>query len=177
MKKQKDKGDKDMKFKTDFLAEDYSGLCWFQAKTASRILAAGLSLALGLTLGSAVSGLLGILIGIVIAGAVYPLLELWQKKSVKKRADKRFAAFSTSSELYLTINDDEILQNSNSGETRLPWADVYAVRESEESYYVFLTKRKAFYFPKRSFESDDAKTEFLGYITKHVPSNKIKLKK
>ncbi len=166
-----------MNFKTDFLAEDYSGLCWFQAKAISRFLGVCISLAIGLSLGSAVSGLLGVIIGIVIAIAIYPLVWFIQKKSVKRRADRRFAAFGASSELDLTVNDDEILQISNSGETRLPWSDVYAVRESEESYYVFLTKRKAFYFPKRSFESDDAKAEFLGYVRKHVSPDKIKLKK
>ncbi len=163
-----------MKFKTDFLLEDYANLCWFQAKTATMILAVLLALAFG-GIAAAITQVL--VIGMAVLVVLIPLSYFIQKRSVKKRAERRFLAFGASSELSLEINDDEILQYSNSGETRLPWEDVYAVREGKDCYYVFLTKRKAFYFPKRSFESDAHKEEFLGYISKHVDEKKIKLKK
>ncbi len=163
-----------MRFKTDFTAEDYIELCWFQTKVASIFMSAGLALALGLTL----TGLAhNIIIGVLATAIAYPIISHFRKRGVTKRAERRFAAFGASSELSLVLNENEILQNSNSGETRLPWEDVYAVRESENSYYVFLTKNKAFYFPKRSFESEAHKEEFLTYINKYVPEKKIKLKK
>ena len=161
-----------MKFKTDFLIEDYANLCWFQSKTATAVLAVLLALAFG-----GIGMMANFYIGIAVFVIVLPVSYFVQKRSVKKKAERRFLAFGASSELSLEINDDEILQYSNSGETRLPWADVYAVREGEDCYYVFLTKNKAFYFPKRSFESDAHKAEFLEYITKYVPEKKIKLKK
>ena len=137
-----------MKFKTDFLAEDYSTLCWFQTRLLSTILAVLLALTFSFTAFSIIKSL-------PIALAIYlflaPMCYWIQKIIVLRRADRRFAAFGTSSELYLEIDDDEIRQTSAKGETRLPWADVYSVAESKDSYYVFLTKRKAFYFPKRSF--------------------------
>lgn len=161
-----------MKFKTDFLIEDYANLCWFQSKTATAVLAVLLALAFG-----GIGMMANFYIGIAVFVIVLPGSYFVQKRSVKKKAERRFLAFGASSELSLEINDDEILQYSNSGETRLPWSDVYAVREGEDCYYVFLTKNKAFYFPKRSFESDAHKKEFLEYITKYVPEKKIKLKK
>lgn len=164
-----------MKFKTDFLFEDYANLCWFQSKTATSVLAVLLALAFG-GMTAAITAPI-IIIGIAVFVILLPVSYFVQKRSVKKRAERRFLAFGASSELSLEINDDEILQHSNSGETRLPWEDVYAVRESKDCYYVFLTKRKAFYFPKRSFESEAHKEEFLGYIKKHVAEKKIKLKK
>lgn len=163
-----------MKFKTDFLAEDYSGLCWFQARPVSVLLSALLTLAIAFTVfGITNNAIIGFLLIIVC----YPLMYFIQRRSVIKRADRRYGAFGASSELYLEIDDDEIRQSAASGDTRLPWADVYSVRESEECYYVFLTKRKAFYFPKRSFESEEHRREFLEYIKKYVPEKKVKLKK
>lgn len=163
-----------MKFKTDFLAEDYSGLCWFQARPVSIILAVLLTMAISFT----VFGLTkNILIGIALLIICYPLMYKFQKWNVTRRADRRFAAFGASSELELELNGNEIYQIAASGETRLPWQDVYAVRESDTSYYVFLTKGKAFYFPKRSFVSPEHRAEFLEYINKYVPASKVKLKK
>ena len=161
-----------MKFKTDFLFEDYATLCWYQAKIATSVLSVLLALAFG-----AVGSMFHLFIGIGVFVVALVLSYFIQKRSVKKRAERRFIAFGASSELTLEINEDEILQHSNSGETRLPWADVYSVRESDDCYYVFLTKRKAFYFPKRSFESDAHREEFLGYIRKYVAEKKIKIKK
>ena len=163
-----------MKYKTDFLAEDYSGLCWFQLKGVSALLSILLSLALALMV-------LGVTKNIMIAALVvaisYPIILKIRKNGVIKRADRRYSSFGASSELYLEIDDDEIRQTAASGEVRLPWEDVYAVRESDTSYYVFLSSRKAFYFPKRSFESEEAKKEFIEYINKNVPKKKVKLKK
>ena len=161
-----------MKFKTDFLVEDYTTLCWFQSRTVTIALAIALALAFGMTL-----AMLNVLVGIVVLVFGCPIIYLFQKRSIIKRAERRFAAFATSSELSLEISEDDITQQSNSGETRLPWQDVYAVRESEDSYYVFLAKKKAFYFPKRSFESEAHREEFLEYINKYVDAKKIKLKK
>lgn len=163
-----------MKFKTDFLAEDYSGLCWFQARAVSAVLAALLALAVAFTF----FGLShNIIVGFLLFVICFPIIYILRKRGVIKRAENRYAAFGASSELYLEIDDDEIRQSAASGETRLPWEDVYAVRESEESYYVYLAKRKAFYFPKRSFESDEQKNTFLSYIEKYVPAKKVKIKK
>ncbi|MBQ2839994.1 MAG: YcxB family protein [Oscillospiraceae bacterium] len=163
-----------MKFKTDFVAEDYSELCWFQARKISTVLAVLLSMAIAFT----VFGLSkNLMLGIVLLVVCVPLMLKFQKNNVIKRADRRYGAFGASSELYLEINDNEIYQTAASGETRLPWEDVYAVRESDNCYYVFLTKNKAFYFPKRSFESEEQKKEFLSYIEKKVPEKKVKLKK
>jgi len=163
-----------MKFKTDFLAQDYSELCWFQAKTVSTILSVLIAIALTLTI---VGLSQSIIIGAVVLVVAIPVSYILQKRNVINRADRRYGAFGASSELYLEIDDDEIRQSAASGETRLPWEDVYAVCESKNSYYVFLTKRKAFYFPKRSFESEDHKKEFLRYIKENVPEKKIKIKK
>ena len=162
-----------MKFKTDFLAEDYSMLCWFQARLISTILAVLLALAFSFTIFSIIPN---ILLAIVIYLFLAPMCYWIQKLIVIRRADRRFGAFGTSSELYLEIDDDEIRQTSAKCETRLPWEDVYAVAESKECYYVFLTKRKAFYFPKRSFESEEHRALFIDYIKKHVPEKKIKIK-
>lgn len=162
-----------MKFRTDFLLEDYSGLCWFQAKVVTVVLSALLAIALGAT--SAI--FFGVTAGVALLVIGFPVIYWLRKRGVMRRAEKRFTAYSTSSELELTINEDEIIQLSNSGETRLVWGDVYAVSESKESYYVFLTKRKAFYFPKRSFETDEQRREFLSYIERFVPEKKVKIKK
>ena len=163
-----------MEFRTDFLAEDYSGLCWFQTRGISILLSVLLALAVSLTfLGLSHNPIIGFLLFVIC----FPIIYILRKRGVIKRAENRYAAFGASSELYLEIDDDEIRQSAASGETRLPWEDVYVVRESEESFYVFLAKRKAFYFPKRSFESEEQKKTFLSYIQKHVPAKKIKIKR
>ena len=162
-----------MKFKSDFLAEDYSMLCWFQTRFWSTVLAVLLALAFSFTIFSFMQN---ILIAICIYLFLAPMCYWIQKLIVIRRADRRFGAFGASSELYLEIDDDEIRQTSAKGETRLPWADVYSVAESKDCYYVFLTKRKAFYFPKRSFENEEHKALFIDYIKKYVPENKIKIK-
>lgn len=163
-----------MKFKTDFLAEDYSELCWFQAKTISVVLSVLIALALGFTFAGLAQS---VILGAVVFVVALPVSYILQKRNVIKRADRRYGAFGASSELYLEIDNDEIRQSAASGETRLPWCDVYSVCESQNSYYVFLTKRKAFYFPKRSFESMEQQNEFLRYIKEFVPENKIKIRK
>lgn len=162
-----------MKFHTDFLSEDYCELCWFQAKIVSSVMAFFLSLAFSLT---AFSIYPNIIVAVVAMALLFPLILWISKILVKKRAEKRFAAFGTSSELDLTLSEDGIYQVAASGETRLPWDDVYSVQESEGSYYVFLTKRKAFYFPKRSFDGKEHEREFLDIIKEHVPEKSIKLK-
>ena len=116
-------------------------------------------------------------IGIALVLIFTPLICFLRKRGIIKKAEKRFVAYGASDELNLEIDDEEIRQTAASGETRLPWDDVYSVQESENCYYVFLTKRKAFYFPKRSFESAEQKSEFFTYIKKHVPINRIKLMK
>ncbi|MBE6911061.1 MAG: YcxB family protein [Ruminococcaceae bacterium] len=169
-----------MEFKTDFTLDDYKGLCWFQAKTITIVMSILLSLAFGFTIFAIIGLVAGdraFPLGIIVALISYPLIFLFQRRSVKKRAKRRYETFGASSELYLVITDEDITQTSKGGDTRLPWEDVYAVRESETSYYVFLTKRKAFYFPKRSFESNEHKKEFLTYIKKYVPEKRIKLMK
>ena len=172
-----------MEFRTDFTLDDYQCLCWFQAKTITRIMSVLIALAIGFTV-VGIIGVMGIMVkglafivGIIVALISYPLLFKFQRRNVRKRAERRYSAFGASDELYLVIGDEDITQTSKGGDTRLPWEDVYAVRESETSYYVFLTKRKAFYFPKRSFESKEHKKEFLTYINKYVPEKKIKLMK
>ena len=169
-----------MEFRTDFTLDDYKGLCWFQAKTVTVIMSILLALALGFTMFAIIGLMIGnsaFPIGILFALVGYPLIYKLRKRSIGKRAERRYYTFGASSELYLVINDEDITQTSRGGDTRLPWEDVYVVRESETSYYVFLTKRKAFYFPKRSFESNEHQKEFLTYIKKHVPEKRIKLMK
>lgn len=169
-----------VKFKTDFLVEDYVTLCWMQAKVPSVIMSLLLALAFGFT-GFAIANAARLswvspIIGLAVFGICYLLAYKSQKKNIMKKAERRFSASATSDELELTITNEDITQVSNSGDTRLPWADVYLVTESKDSYYVYLTKRKAFYFPKRSFTSDQQKEEFLEYIRKYVPQKKIKIK-
>ncbi len=169
-----------VKFKTDFLVEDYVTLCWMQAKVPSVIMSLLLAFAFGFT-GFGIANAAGLswvspIIGIVVFGVSYLIAFRSQKKNIIKRAERRFSSSATSDELELTITNEDITQVSNSGDTRLPWADVYLVSESKDSYYVYLTKRKAFYFPKRSFTSDEQREEFLEYIRKYVPEKKIKIK-
>ena len=169
-----------MEFRTDFTLDDYKGLCWFQAKTVTIVMSILLALALGFTMFAIIGLAIGnaaFPVGIIFALVGYPLIYKLRKRSIGKRAERRYYTFGASSELYLVITDEDITQTSKGGDTRLPWEDVYAVRESETSYYVFLTKRKAFYFPKRSFDSKEHREEFLTYIKKYVPAKKTKLMK
>lgn len=163
-----------MKFSTDFLAEDYSDLCWLQMRALSAAISVLLALAISFTLfGMSLNPVISLLAFVIC----FPVIYVLRKRGVIKRAERRYAAFGASSELHLEIDDDEIRQSAASGETRLVWSDVYAVRESEDCYYVFLTKRKAFYFPKRSFRNEEEKNTFLAYIEKYVPAKKVKIKK
>ena len=68
-----------MKFRTDFLAEDYSGLCWFQVRTASTVLAALLALAIAFTFFGLSHNLI---IGFLLFVIFFPIIYILRKRGV-----------------------------------------------------------------------------------------------
>lgn len=163
-----------MKFVTDFLIEDYRDLCWYQVEKPALWLSVLLTVAFSLTITVFIKN---IMIFMVLLCVLYPIVSALVRHFILKRADRRFFAFGASSELSLDISDTGIVQTSNSGETELLWNDVFKVGESESAYYVFLTKRKAFYFPKRSFADSECEQSFISILKKHISDKKIKLMK
>ncbi len=162
-----------MRFKTDFIDKDYMELCWYQVRGIGTILAVLLAMAFSFMISSLLESLLAL---IILLAVLNPITHIAVRRYIKKRAQRRFIAFNVSSELVLDITEKGIVQMANSGETELLWEDVFMVGESKKSYYVFLTKRKAFYFPKRSFDTPECEKEFISILRKHVPGEKIKLK-
>ncbi len=163
-----------MRFVTDFLIEDYRELCWYLVEKVALMLSVLLTIAFALTINLLIKN---IMIFMVLLCVLYPIVRALVRHFILKRADRRFIAFGVSNELALDISDTGIVQTSNSGETELLWDDVFKVGESENCYYVFLTKRKAFYFPKRSFAEEESEQRFISILREHIPDKKIKLMK
>ncbi len=163
-----------MEFRTDFLLEDYKKICFFLLKKSAAILAFFIAAAVAFTAFSIFKSLAAsCFIYVLLVPGVFSA----EKYLIGKRAERRFFAFGTSSELSLSVSDTGIVQTSSFGETELLWEDVVRVCENDDCYYVFLTKKKAFYFPKRSFESREAEGRFLEIIKEKISKKKLFLKK
>ena len=93
---------------------------------------------------------------------------------VKWRAKKIFGKTTVSREIKITMDDNEIVQESRTGETILAWNDVYRVRSGKTCYFIFLNKNKAFYFPKRNFKDKDDERLFCDYIIRNTAPYKVK---
>ena len=161
-------------FKTDLTLEDYKGLCWMlSAKTVAVIAVAG-----GIFLYLMLMRILNqpVLLALAaIAGAVVIYIGMYFY--VSKRANKIYRLSNVSSQLVLTMDEKGIVQNSDSGEFELLWEDVQRVAENKNCYFVFMSKHKAFYFPKRNFASNDDEKTFIEYIVEYVSPMKIKFKR
>ena len=92
------------------------------------------------------------------------------------RASRIYHLSSVSEELVLTLDEQGITQQSKVGETKLAWDEVFRVRENKTCYFVFLSPNKAFYFPKRNFESKEQQDAFLDMIIEYVEPIKIRFK-
>jgi len=166
---------KPFKFKTDLTIKDYKSLCKLQAKGSLIVaaLAGGAFIAIMLMrfLGDSVPLL--VLTG--IAGCIAVYFAVWGY--ISWRATRIYSMSSVSDELELTLDDKGITQISQSGETELEWDDVYKVVEIRGCYFVFLTRNKAFYFPKRNFDSYEHEKEFVSWIAEKVHPGRINFKK
>lgn len=164
-----------MIFKTDLTLGDYKGLCKLQTKVSTLIgsLAGGLFIAFVFMRLLAWSALLITAVAVVGCVAVYLGIRFY----INWRASRIYAMSNVSDLLTLTLNDEGITQQAQSGEIKLEWDDVYKVIEVKDCYFVFLTRNKAFYFPKRSFESKDREKLFVEWIVEKVHPGRIKFKR
>lgn len=113
------------------------------------------------------------LVALIFAG-LFAVLYYLEWFFVKWRAKKIFNKTTVSREIKITMDDDEIVQESRTGETVLKWDDVFRVRGGKTCYFVFLNKNKAFYFPKRNFKDKEDEQLFCDYIIRNVKPFKVK---
>lgn len=164
-----------MVFKTDLTLHDYKSLCKLQTKASTLI---G-SLAGGFFVCFVFMRLLAwsvpLLATVAFAGCVivYFAIRLY----INWRASRIYAMSNVSDLLTLTLNDEGIIQQAQSGELKLEWDDVYKVVEVKDCYFMFLTRNKAFYFPKRSFESKDHEKLFVEWVVDKIHPGRIKFKR
>ncbi len=106
--------------------------------------------------------------------ALFAVLYFLEWYFIKWRAKKIFGKTTVSREIKITIDDNEIVQEARGGETTLKWDDVYRVVSAKRCYFVFLSKNKAFYFPKRNFKDKEDEQIFCDYIINNVKPFKVK---
>lgn len=160
-----------MKFKTDLTYDDYLGLCWIKVNKLIYIIIIGVAAAVSYTIYPRLKDSVWLLA--IIAFGVIAAFYFLMKFFVKWRATSVFSKSRVSAILDLTLDDEGIMQKSDFEEIKLSWADVYRIRENKECFFVFLNPAKAFYFPKRSFESKEQRERFIELIIEKVPPAKV----
>ena len=158
-------------FKTDLLFEDYMEL--------NKMIIGKMMLALVIALDAffcyMIFDRIGrsiYLIALIFAG-LFGVLYFLEWYFVKWRAKKIFGKTTVSREIKITMDDTEIVQEARGGETVLKWDDVYRVRNGKNCYFIFLSKNKAFYFPKRNFKDKEDEQIFCDYIIRNVKPFKV----
>ncbi len=164
-----------MIFKTDLTLGDYKSLCKLQTKASTLVgsLAGGLFISfvfMRLLVWSA-----PLLAAVAVAGCVIVYFAI--RFYINWRASRIYAMSNVSDLLTLTLNEEGITQQGQRGEIKLEWDDVYKVAEVKDCYFVFLTRNKAFYFPKRSFESKECEKLFVEWVVEKVHPGRIKFKR
>jgi len=112
------------------------------------------------------------LVALIFAG-LFAVLYFLEWYFVRWRAKKIFNKTTVSREIKITMDDNEIVQQSRTGETILSWDDVFRVKNGKTCYFVFLNKNKAFYFPKRNFKDKEDEQIFCEYIIRNVKPFKV----
>lgn len=110
----------------------------------------------------------------LIFAALFAVLYFLEWYFIRWRAKKIFNKTTVSREIKITFDDNEIVQESRTGETVLNWSDVYRVKSAKRCYFIFLSKNKAFYFPKRNFKDKEDEQLFCDYIIRNVTPFKVK---
>ncbi len=164
-----------MIFKTDLTLEDYKSLCKLQTKASTLVgaLAGGLFICFVFMRLLAWSAPLLATVAIVGCVAVYFGIRFY----INWRASRIYAMSNVSDLLTLTLNNEGITQQAQSGEIKIEWDDVYKVVEVKGCYFVFLNRNKAFYFPKRSFESAEREKLFVEWVVEKVQPGRVKFKR
>lgn len=162
-------------FTTDLSLDDYKRLCKLRTKASVIIsaLAGGAFIYITLMRFFQNSKLLHLLVGVLGCVIVGFGVNLY----IMLRAKKIYNMSTVSEQLSISFSEKGILQKSQNGDTELEWDDVFKVVEDKKCYFVFLTRSKAFYFPKRNFNSPEHEKEFVEWIVEKVRPEKIKFKK
>ncbi len=162
-------------FTTDLSIDDYKRLCKLRTRASVVIssLAGGAFIYITLMRFFQNSPIVHALVGIIGCIVVYCGVNLY----IMLRAKKIYNMTAVSEQLNINFSDKGIVQRSQNGETELEWDEVFKVIEDKKCYFVFLTRSKAFYFPKRNFDSHEHEREFIEWIVEKVRPEKIKFKK
>ena len=158
-------------FKTDLTFEDYMELSWMLVKKSLIFLVFAIDLFFCYTLFNAFGR--SLFISAIAFVLLFIALYWVERYFIRLRAKKIFNAHTVSRELTLTLSDTGIVQLSRKGETELLWDDVLRVRATKKCYFVFLNKKQAFYFPKRSFKDAEDEKMFCDFIIDKVDPIKV----
>ncbi len=159
-------------FKTDLNLEDFKELSWLLVKKSMIFLVLCIDLFFCYTMYKPLGKNLLILAAIFVV--LFIALYFFEKVYINWRAKKIFNANTVSREITLTLSDTGILQTSRKGETELLWKDVLKVCSTKNIYFIFLNKKQAFYFPKRSFKDRDDEKQFCDIIIEKVEPVKVR---
>lgn len=159
-------------FKTDLKLEDFKELSWLLVKKSMLFLVLLIDLFFCYTMYKPLGKNFLILSAVFVA--LFIALYYFEKFYINWKAKKIFNANTVSREITLTLSETGIVQESRKGETELLWEDVLRVCSSKNLYFVFLNKKQAFYFPKRSFKDRDDEKMFCDLIIEKVDPIKVR---
>ena len=159
-------------FKTDLRFQDFLELNWLVVKKSMILLVLAIDAFFCYSIFNTVGRNLAILaaIFVVLFIAIYYMEYFF----IRWRSKKVFNATTVSREITITLSDTGIVQVSRKGENELSWENVFRVNATKNCYYVFLNKKQAFYFPKRSFKDKDDEKLFCDFIIDKVDPVKVR---
>ena len=106
----------------------------------------------------------GFLMGLLFF-VVYPYLT---RRSVKRRIQKMLSEGENKTMLghcRMTLLPEGISTKTEHSEGRIDWSAIIKIAESEKHVYLYTGSINAFVVPRTAFENDEAKQEFLDYVS------------
>ena len=68
----------------------------------------------------------------------------------------------------IELLDEEILVKTPISDTRYKWPAITKLRQSKNSYFLYIGKSQALIIPKRILESEEAKTELENFVNERI---------
>ncbi len=108
------------------------------------------------------------LLGGALIFFIYPYLD---QKSITGRLKKMLSEGNNQAILghqAMSLSPEGIFSKSQTGESKLNWASIDKVVQSEKYIFLYISSTNAIVIPTRVFATENQRQEFMSYVTVHV---------
>lgn len=117
-----------------------------------------------------------VVIGVLML-ALVPSVVFLAPKMMKDIWLRQYNSYKTiQKEQLFVISSESIECFSETGVSRYVWNDLYALKETDEAFYIYLSMNQFFYIPKKSFDIDEDDVLFVRECFSNLTDYKRKLK-